>query len=371
MLRLIGLPLEQEGYTIVTAMSGTDALQKLQSNRPDLVILDVLLPDASGIDICRRIRQMPEFMDLPIIILSGQTELSAKIEGLEAGADEYVTKPVDPKEMVARVRGLLARTRRLRQQPATLPTARGHIISLIGVKGGVGTTTLAANLAAALGTRRKRTVLVELRPYFGTLARHFKLSPTKSLSALAELTAPHINAERVSACLHSTTQGLQLLFGPQRLKEYREMQPDQVDALLATLANQSDFVVVDLPNTPSTAGRAALRASQTVLVVTEPEVSAVAAGQALLELLRAWSIPNQALKVVVVNRIQSALVVTPSEIERTLGCEVLGTVTAASDQALSALAMGMPMVLASPASLVAGTLSEIADRVMALQPLGR
>lgn len=371
MLRMIGLPLEQEGYTTVTAMSGAEALQKIQADRPDLVILDLMLPDTSGIDICRRIRQVPTLLDLPIIILSGQTDLSAKIQGLEAGADEYVTKPVDPKEMVARVRGLLARTQRLRQTPTTLTTRQGRVISVVGVKGGVGTTTLAANLATAFSMRHRRTVVMELRPYYGTLARHFKLSPTTTLSALAELTPTHINAERVLACLHPTVQGLQLLPGPQRLKEYREMQPEQVDALLATLTAQADFVVVDLPHMPSTTGRAALRASQSVLLVVEPEAGAVAAGQAMIELLRAWAIPSQALKVVVVNRIQAALAQSVVEIERSLGCEVLGTVTAAPDQALTALTMGIPIVLAAPTSLVAGTLLEIADRVVALNPVGR
>ena len=96
MLKLMSHPLEQEGYTIITAMTGIEGLQKIQGEQPDLVILDVMLPDMNGIDVCRRIRQVLQLTDLPIIILSGQTELSAKIQGLEAGADEYVTKPVDP-----------------------------------------------------------------------------------------------------------------------------------------------------------------------------------------------------------------------------------------------------------------------------------
>jgi DNA-binding response OmpR family regulator len=123
MLKLMSHPLEQVGFTVITALTGVEALQKIQSEQPDLVILDVMLPDMNGIDVCRRIRQVLHLTDLPIIILSGQTELSAKIQGLEAGADEYVTKPVDPKEMAVRVRSLLARTQRLRQVVVT-PTGQ-------------------------------------------------------------------------------------------------------------------------------------------------------------------------------------------------------------------------------------------------------
>src|SRR5690606_42053537 len=105
------------------AMTGIDALQKIQGKQPDLVTLDMMLPDISGIDVCRSARQVLHLSELPIIILSGQTELSAKIQGLEAGADDYVTKPVDPKEMAVRVRSLLARTERLRQVVVT-PTGQ-------------------------------------------------------------------------------------------------------------------------------------------------------------------------------------------------------------------------------------------------------
>lgn len=92
MLRLMSHPLEQEGFVVITAMTGQEALQKVQREQPDLVILDIILPDMNGIDVCRRMRQEMNLVDLPIILLSGRTEVAAKIQGLEAGADEYVTQ---------------------------------------------------------------------------------------------------------------------------------------------------------------------------------------------------------------------------------------------------------------------------------------
>ena len=371
MLRLIAIPLEQEGYTIVTAMSGTDALQKIQSEQLDLVILDIMLPDMSGIDVCRRVRQNLNLTDLPIIILSGQTELAAKIQGLEAGADEYVTKPVDPKEMAARVRGLLARTQRLRQAaPAAPPINRqGKIISILGVKGGVGATTVTANLALALAMRNHRAIAVELRPYFGTLIRHFGINPSATLSEIWELTASSINERQISARLLPTHNGLHLLAGPHQLKQYREIQAEQVDALLGALVQMAEYLIIDLPHMPSVANRATLRAAQTVLLVTEPEVSSAAAAQAAVELLRAWGIGQHQIKLVVVNRMQAVQTINASDLERSLGCELLGTVTAAPDLAVSAINMGLPMVKASPNALVAGTLMEVADRLRAPRPM--
>jgi CheY-like chemotaxis protein/MinD-like ATPase involved in chromosome partitioning or flagellar assembly len=371
MLKLVSHPLQQEGHTIITAMTGVEALQKIQSEQPDLLILDVMLPDTNGIDVVRRIRQVLHLSDLPIIILSGQTETAAKIQGLESGADEYVTKPVDPKEMAARVNGLLARTQRLRQvvvTPVGQRSRHGKLIAVIGAKGGVGTTTLVANMTAGLAMRNYKTIAVEMRPYFGTLARHFGVAVTASINDLLETTPRSINDKQILPRLLST-QNVQLLVGPQQLKEYREPQADQVEAILDNLINMAEFVVVDLPHMPSVANRSTLRAAHTIVIAIEPEPSCVASALALIELLRAWTISPAIIKFVIVNRTQSAQAIPANELERTLGCELLGTVTAAPDLAVVAMNQGTPLITSAATSLVAGTLQDIVGRLVAVKPV--
>lgn len=368
MLRLLSTPLEREGYTVVTAMTGVEALQKIQSESPDLVILDIMLPDTSGIDVCRRVRQVLNLVDLPIILLSGQTELESKIQGLEAGADDYVTKPVDPKEMVARVKAILVRTRRQRQTTPnqagpSAKTRMGVPIAIIGAKGGVGVTTLVANLAAALSMRGNRTIAVELRPYFGTLARHFGVTPSATLGELVEMMPRLINDGQIGARLLPVLSGLHVLVGPQQLKDYREIQVEQVEALLNSLVHMAAFILMDLPHMPSVANRAALRAAQLVILVVEPDPGCAAAAQASLEILRAWGIAPASVKIVVVNRMQATQSIAAPEFERILGCELLGAVTAAPDLAMAAITAGKPFVTMSPTSLVAGVISEMADRL--------
>lgn len=96
--------LEQAGYTTLRAKTGEQALALL-SKRPNLVVLDLMLPGIDGLEVCRRIRQMTPY--IPILMLSARDEITDKVVGLELGADEYVTKPFDPRELVARVRALL------------------------------------------------------------------------------------------------------------------------------------------------------------------------------------------------------------------------------------------------------------------------
>lgn len=102
--------LEREGFQVLTAMNGQDGLRAVTEHKPDLVILDLILPDMDGLDICRKIRRNPEVARVPILIVSGKTEEVDKVVGLAVGADDYLTKPFSDKELVARVKALLRRS---------------------------------------------------------------------------------------------------------------------------------------------------------------------------------------------------------------------------------------------------------------------
>ncbi len=105
-IALAKLYLEREGYDIVGAANGNDALSKQSADKPDLVILDLMLPDIDGYEVCRQIRAKS---DVPILMLTARREDIDKIVGLELGADDYLTKPFNPRELVARVRAILRR----------------------------------------------------------------------------------------------------------------------------------------------------------------------------------------------------------------------------------------------------------------------
>jgi DNA-binding response OmpR family regulator len=105
--RIIGLYLEQSGFQVVPIFDGAEAIPAFQSQHPDLVILDLMLPHVDGWEICRQLRRTG---DIPIIMLTAQGEETDRILGLELGADDYITKPFSPREVVARVRALFRRT---------------------------------------------------------------------------------------------------------------------------------------------------------------------------------------------------------------------------------------------------------------------
>jgi two-component system alkaline phosphatase synthesis response regulator PhoP len=107
-IQLNRLYLEREGYRVVDAADGKSALERIQRDRPALVLLDIMIPEIDGLEVCRRLRA--EKNQVPVILVTARDEDIDKIVGLELGADDYLTKPFNPREMVARVKALLRRS---------------------------------------------------------------------------------------------------------------------------------------------------------------------------------------------------------------------------------------------------------------------
>lgn len=111
-LELIRFALEKEGYRVITAEDGMVALNLAAGNIPDLIILDVMLPGQDGFEICRRLRMQPATAHVPVLMLSARGDVVDRVLGLEMGADDYITKPFSPRELLARVKANLRRNDR-------------------------------------------------------------------------------------------------------------------------------------------------------------------------------------------------------------------------------------------------------------------
>ena len=111
LVELLTYNLQKAGFRTAVARDGDEAMLAVEETRPDLVLLDWMLPYVSGIEICRRLRRDTDTRDLPIILLTARSEEDDRVRGLEAGADDYVVKPFSPSELIARVRAVMRRTR--------------------------------------------------------------------------------------------------------------------------------------------------------------------------------------------------------------------------------------------------------------------
>ncbi|MBB5279887.1 phosphate regulon transcriptional regulator PhoB [Pacificimonas flava] len=111
LVELLTYNFEKEGYATVQTEDGEEALVLAQEENPDIVILDWMIANLSGIEVCRRLRRSPDTQNVPIIMLTARTEEADRIRGLETGADDYITKPFSPRELIARVNAVLRRLR--------------------------------------------------------------------------------------------------------------------------------------------------------------------------------------------------------------------------------------------------------------------
>jgi two-component system phosphate regulon response regulator PhoB len=108
-LELLSLDLGKEGYIIQRAQSGSEALSSIRTNRPDLILLDIMLPDMSGVQLTGKLKNSPETADIPIILLTAKDSETDMVVGLSVGADDYVTKPFSPAVLIARIEAVLRR----------------------------------------------------------------------------------------------------------------------------------------------------------------------------------------------------------------------------------------------------------------------
>ena len=111
-LEFLSYNLKKEGFKIDTANNGISALKKLEKSKPDLIILDVMMPEMDGIEVCEKIREQDNFDDILILFLTARSEEYSELAGFSAGADDYITKPIKPKLLVSRVNAILKRKRK-------------------------------------------------------------------------------------------------------------------------------------------------------------------------------------------------------------------------------------------------------------------
>jgi two-component system alkaline phosphatase synthesis response regulator PhoP len=117
LVKLVSFNLTIAGYEVLSANNGIEALEICESEKPALIILDIMLPRIDGWEVCRRLKQNPKTSNIPIIILSALSEVDDKLKGFDLGTDDYVTKPFSPRELVVRVKRVLARAETVYQLP--------------------------------------------------------------------------------------------------------------------------------------------------------------------------------------------------------------------------------------------------------------
>lgn len=361
-LTLIGKMLQRHGYDVATAPSGVQALQKVSGDRPDLIILDLMMPDMDGYEVCNRLRGNPDTKSIPIIMFTAKSLVDDKVKGFEAGADDYLTKPTHPAELASRVRNVLARTAAQRPQRGSADSG-AMTIGFLGVKGGVGTTTLATNVAATLQTKEP-TILTDIRLGQGSLGMTLGLGRSTGWANLLSRTGEDMTQKLVDAELVAHNSGLKLLLSSIHPRENQiPVNVDNVVAVLKRLRGSARNIVVDLGAGLTKQNIRLAREMDQVVVVVEPYRVPLIMARELLRDLEQIQIPSNRASVVIVNRAQSNVQIPWQEAEQILKHEMLSVIAPASDLAHQASDAGFPMVSFQPTSIFATQISKLTEEI--------
>lgn len=337
LLELARVVIGQRGrHQVSLCADGADGLAQALADPPDLAVIDLMMPGVNGYEICRRLRANPSTASKPIIILTARGQAVDRQAALDAGADDFLAKPMGLTVLLEQVNELLGKEVRER-----LPMLRGQFL-LLSLHGGVGVTTLAVNLAARLArNQRDEVCLVDLCVSSGHVALQLGLRPEPNWSRL--IGKDSVGAGSVEAHLLQHRSGLRVLASPVFPVPDQKLTAAVVRSILDTLRQRFAVTIVDTSSVLNDATLAALEMAAVVGLVVTADAASVQTAVGTLHVLTRWSSKVR----VILNETMPGAQVSSSAVEHTLKRPLLCTVPFDPAQA-RALGQGVPLALQSP-----------------------
>ncbi len=361
-LKLIGLMLQRHGYEVVYANAGNQAISKATSEHPDLIILDVMMPDMNGYEVTRRLRGNPSTKPIPIIMFTAKTLIDDKVAGFEAGADDYLTKPTHPAELAARVKSILDRN----TSQQNTPSVRGVTIGVVGSKGGVGTSTLALNLSSAFAQMDANPIIADFRLGAGSIGINLGQPGAASMSKMLTKPANEINPAVLEAELFKYQNGIRALLSSPRPREALvKFTVDSALAIISGLRSLGNPAVFDLGSGLTPFNSRLFAEMDLLIVVVEPMIVSLSMAQDLIKELSRQ--PKAEISVVVLNRNPNTAQPAWHEIENKLEHEIRAIISAAPELALQAAESATPIVNYQPNSIVASQIRKLAEDISTIE----
>ncbi len=357
-LKLIGLMLQRHGYEVVAANSGGQAITKAANEHPSLVILDVMMPDMDGYEVCRRLRANVDTRSIPIIMFTAKTMVDDKVAGFEAGADDYLTKPTHPSELASRVKNVLSRSSNNRKQEPS----RGAVIGLLGAKGGVGTTTLALNLAAAYQMKGEKPIIADFRLGSGSLGLMIGQAQSPGMANVLSKPVNEIRASLIEGELVTHQSGFRALLSSSRAKEMQlNFATDAAPAVIRSLRSMGSPVILDLGSGLNALNSRLQRDLDLLVLVVEANPVCLSLAREMLQEFDPTAMSGNRIHIVVVNRVQTTQQIPWHEIEHTLGHELRAIIAAAHEPLFQAVRTASPIVVSQPTAPISTQILKLAD----------
>jgi len=358
--KLCTVYLTKRGFRIEAAANGVEALSLITSKGvPDVVITDVNMPLMNGLELVKRLREDRRTARTPIIVLSAAKQEQDILAGYSHGADDYIGKPIDLAVLAAKIETILRQTRVVAQVTAA-PRKVGVVIAFAHGKGGVGATTLAANVAAALAADGKSVVLIDLNLQFGTAAMFFDLAPRATIVEFARGDVTRVTEEDFAPFLAEHKSGVRILAAPPSPEEAELVSVGAVQQAIDLARGGRDAVVLDLAAKLDEITLAALDVTDIVCVVSAPHLASLRSTSDTLAMLTRIGISEERILVALVRN--TAKGIDDAGVAKFLKRKA-DIVVPFAEKADAAADLGVPYVLAEPSDKTAIALKQLAVRL--------
>ncbi len=362
-LRLVGLILERGGYQIAAASNGQQALTLAHSESPNLIILDVMMPEMDGYQVMKSIRQDPAISGIPVLMFTAKAGIEDKITGYETGVDDYLTKPIHPAELVAHVKAVLSRAASKIKETQT----DCMVMGFLAARGGLGVSTLVVNLAIALYNRtQKFTAAVETIPGYSSWAWELGHSDSEGLNKILTTAPEDITRNSVKNELILTSFGIHLLMASPKLKDQETINnTPQYQAMLRELSEMSEYLLLDIGSPGNPNWRRILSTCNEAVIVVDPDPTTMRRTKALMQEMETLGFgKSRKITAVAVNRARSDIQLTLPQMQEALGIPIALLMPPAPEMAYQAATRAVPLSLVQPESLLSQQFNRLAELLL-------
>jgi pilus assembly protein CpaE len=358
--KLCTVYLARRGYRVEAVANGVEALSLIESKgAPDLVVTDVNMPLMNGLELVKRLREDRRTARTPIIVLSAAKQEQDILAGYSHGADDYIGKPIDLAVLAAKIETILRQTRTVAAVVAA-PRKPGIVIAFAHGKGGVGATTLATNVAAALAAEGKSVVLLDLNLQFGTAAMFFDLRPRTTMVEFARGDVSRVTEEDFAQYLAEHKSGVRILAAPPSPEEADLVSVGAVQQAIDLARGGRDAVVLDLAAKLDEITLAALDVTDIVCVVAAPHLAALRSTSDTLAMLTRIGISDERILVALVRN--TAKGIDDAGVAKFLKRKA-DIVVPYAEKADAAADLGVPYIFAEPNDKAVVALKQLAVRL--------
>jgi CheY-like chemotaxis protein len=354
-LKLVGIMLERKGFRILASTTGEKGLRLANKEFPDLILLDVMIPDINGYEIAKSIRSNPATENTPIIMFTARSQVDDKVEGLEAGADAYITKPARPRELFAQVNSVLKRAPQRSSTSAASIAEKGTLIGIISTKGGLGNSTLATNLAIEIHNQSDQEVILsDFRPGQGTIGMDLDVQNTSGLIKLLDEEPGSDISDFFPDIFMEHKSGIKTLLSSHHPSDAKYItHVEQFHQIAQELPKWAAYTIIDLGPSLTPINTIILPECDKILICLEPAPANITQTRILIQDLINSGIGESRFMTVLINRQISGVQLSWEQAENQLERKIDHMFTPVPELAYQAALKNVPIVQRPEESMTA------------------